>query len=683
MPDCFAETSDGVVLIANGIDPVARWASGSDLITPAGVFPPTDTPTLAQIGSGGPITGKYRAYLRYVTEDGLTSNLSPVSDEISLLGATGVTYGNLQPSLNDRVTLRQVLRNTDGQYRTFYVDAETSDPLTTTLTGSKVDAELANSEAVSILDVDGRPSANRFAPPPSIKPFIAPYLDRMWFAGEQSFAEGSVSLIQYSTFVQGYGTRWPSTFVNRLFYVGGTGVSYAISAVDVANQTLTLGEEYQGETDLFAEYAIRPPPSERRIVNFSEAGLPEAVPAYNGLALPQDGDAVTGLMPYRSFLYVLERRSMFRITAQNDPLLDAFVFQVGGRGCVNNRCWVVVERTAYLMDDGGCYRFTGGDDAEAISTPIQDLFRRNSTGAICWAGSRYFHANLDLQGETIRWFVSLRGEYLPRHALCFAYKAGKWWIEEYPVPIGASCVGRSGRTTGGWGDDGRSAFLGGPAGTLYVLGGDTLDVAGAVSSATTSGAVTSAGGDTLTDLTAAFDTDWANVPVVISSGRGAGQLRIIVSATATQLRVNETWAVMPDTTSKYQVGGIRYRYRGARLRYTGAEARDGRSAEITFAPLSTPSECRFSLVEDFAKAGLRMGREIGAGQRPQPGVSAKKSAFEERIDLSSPRGVAWIRFDGHRELSTDGPRLVAVGLDGCAGAEQVRFGEALLNGLIR
>lgn len=681
MPCDFAETADGTVLICNGIDPVQRWAGGSEPVEPAGIVAPTLAPTLIQTGNNGPIAGKYRAFIRFVAADGSVSDLSPVSAEATALGATGMVYGNLDVPHGGRASLRQILRNTDGQYRVFYVDIETGDLSSTTLTGTKTDAELAGSEGVAILDADARPSANRFAPPPSTKPFIAYHIDRMWMAGEQAFAEGSVAVTQYTTTVTGYGTRWPASFVGRFLYVAGSGTSYEISAVDVAAQTLTLTAAYQGDTDLFAEYAIRPPPAEGRVVAFTEAGLPEAWPVFNAISLPQDGDTVTGLMPYRSFLYILERRTMYRLTAQSDPLLDGFMFRTGGRGCVNNRCWVVIEEAAYLMDDGGCYRFTGGD-AEAISTPVQNLFRRDNPGAICWAGSRYFHAAHDIQGETIRWFVSLRGEYLPRHALCFGYKTNRWWIEEFPVPIGASCVGRSGRVTGGWGDDGRTVYLGGPASAVYAIAGGALDVIGSLSGFSVTGNVSTAGADTLTDGSAIFDTTWANLPVVITSGRGAGQSRIIVSATATRLRVNETWSIKPDATSKYQVGGIRYHYRGARLRYAGAEARDGRSSEITFAPTAQPSECRLRIIEDFAAVGTRMGRTIGLGQRPA-GVSAKTAAFEQRLDLSAPRGVEWVRFDGHRELGTDGPRLAAVELEGCAGADRVRFGEMLLNGLIR
>lgn len=681
MPCDFAETADGLVLIANGIDPVQRWTGGSEPTEPAGIVAPTLTPTLVQTGTDGPIAGKYRAFLRYVTADGSVSNLSPVSPEITALGATGFTYGNLDIPVTQRVILRQLLRNTDGQYRVFYVDVETDDLSSASLTGSKTDAELAASEAVAILDANGRVASDRYGPPPAHKPFLAYHIDCMWLAGEQAFAEGSIAVTQYGTTVTGYGTRWPKSFVGRFLYASGSSQSYEILAVDVENQTLTLLDEYLGSTDPYAEYAIRPPPAESSLVYFSEAGLPEAWPATNALALPQDGDIVTGLMPYRSFLYILKRRTMYRLTAQSDPLLDGFMFRVGGRGCVNNRCWVVIESAAYMMDDGGIYKFSG-DDTEAISTPIQNLFRRDNPGAICWAASRYFHAAHDLSGETIRWLVSLRGEYLPRHALCFAYKMNRWWIEEFPLPIGASAVGRSGRITGGWGDDGRAVYLGGPAGAIYALGRSALDTFASDVGYTTSGTTTSAGGDTLTDLAASFDTTWANVPVAITSGRGAGQLRIIVSATSTVLRVNETWSTKPDGTSKYQVGGIRYHYRGARLRYAGAEARDGRSAELCFEPTVAPSECRLRVIEDFSTTALRAGRDIGLGQRPF-GVSAKKAAFETRIDLSAKNGIQWVRFDGHRELSTDGPRLVAVELEGCTGAERVRFGEMLLNGLVR
>jgi hypothetical protein len=677
MPDDFAESAEGVLLAANGVDPVVRWDGYLTQAIPAGIAGPADAPALAGSGSGS-ITGKYRAFVRFLDAAGNVSNLSPVSDEASLIGNGQVDYTGVAVPASGRVTRRQVLRNTDGQYAVFYVDVDTADLTSTTLTGLSTDAELAAGEAVPLLDPQGRPLADRYDPPPSTKPFLAFHLNRMWAAGEQPYAEGSAAVVRFSAAVAGYGTNWPASLAGRFFYVPGASRSYEIAAVDPVAQTLTLAEPWEDAGDPFAEYAVRPAPAEAGLVYFSEAGLPEAWPPTNALSLPEDGDEVTALMPYRSFLYVLKRRQMYRVTAQADPLLDGFVFRAVGRGCVNHRSWVVVEQTAYLMDEAGVYRFSGGDEAEVLSTPVQNLFRRDDPRSICWAAARYFHAAYDPSQEVIRWYVSLRGEYLPRHALCLAYNLGRWWVEEYAVPVGASCVGRAGRPTGGWGDAGRQVYLGGPAGAVYAAGGQDLD--GVDPGPTTRGACTAATDDTLTDSRAAFDPAWANVPVAVTGGRGLGQVRVVVSATATTLRVGEPWSTRPDATSTYQVGGIRYRYLGQRLRYVPTEDRDGRSVELTFQPLAAPADLWLRLYHDFAATPVVAGREVGPGQRGAPARVAK-AAREVRVDLSHVAGVYWQRFDGHREGGTDSPRHVTVELQGVAGPERVRLGSALLNGM--
>ena len=70
------------------------------------------------------------------------------------------------------------------------------------------------------------------------------------------------------------------------------------------------------------------------------------------------------------------------------------------------------------------------------------------------------------------------------------------------------------------------------------------------------GTATSGAASTLTDSTKAWATNrWANYAVRILSGTGAGQIKPIVSNTATALTVVGTWEVNPDATSVYAIQG--------------------------------------------------------------------------------------------------------------------------------
>lgn len=682
MPNSFAESADGVVLIANGIDPVVRWDGFAAVAEEAGVEAPDPDVIPALSGSGtGNINGTYACYVRFLDERGQPGNLSSSSAEVVITNAGQVNYTNLPVPADGKSVTRQILRNTAGQMATFYVDVEDSLVSSTTATGTRTDATLATQEAVVLIDPEtGLATGNRYGRPPATKPFLAYHLGRMWASGEQPYSEGSVKVTQGSTTVTGVATDWPQTWNDegRFLYVKGASRSYEIDAIDAATQTITLVEAYEDATDAFAEYSVKPSPGEASLIYFSEPGLPEAWPLYNALSIPEDNDQVTGMLQFGSFLWVFKRRRTYRVSAQSNPLTDGFIFFALNRGAINHRCFVIVDEMIYSLDEGGIYRTGGGDQAEQLSTPIQDLFRANS-GAINWAASRYFHAVYSPSEEVIRWFVTLRGDYLPRHALALSYRTGKWWIEDWPLSVGCSVVGRAGRPTGSWANQTETVFLGGPAGEYLAVGGP-LDGA-EVQGGTTRGRVSSAGIDSLTAAGATFDTSTENVPVCIYSGRGAGQRRTVVSATATTLKVDEPWAVKPDTTSLFQLGGIPFKYTSGRMRYAPTEREGGRSAEVQFVPTAGDQRFALRLLQDFSATPRKIGRNLGAGQRP--GVTAAEGGKEYEVKLNDASGHFWQRYDGHREQSVAAPRLFQLQLEGVSGPEPVLFGEVVLNGAVR
>lgn len=677
MPNSFIETAEGVVLIANGIDPVQRWNGETNQAEPAGVVAPTTAPSIGSSGTGE-ITGTYYAFVRFVDRDGNFSNLSPVSTALVVTGVEKITYTNVPTSTLPQVSRRQILRNTNGQTDVFYVDVDTTETATTSFESTNTDFDLSSSDAVPLFDTSGFPLANRYDPPPSTHPLLATHISRVWMAGFQPYAEGSVQVTNQSTTVTGIGTQWPATFVGRFLYVQGV-AGVEIESVDVVNQTLTLVSAYQGATDLFAQYAIEPAPGERNLLVWSEPGLPQAWPPQNALSLPEDNDEVRHLVEFGSFLYIFKRRKTYRMSAQTDPAKDGFLFYAFGRGCVNHRCMVIVEEKMFVLDESGVYVSGGGGAVTPLSKDIQNFFRQGDNESINWNVSRFFHSSFDQAAETIRWFVSTSSSYLPLTALCLHYPSGKWWTEKYPISIGSSISARMTRPSQGWGEGPARVFLGGPGGEVWTLDGllDGPPAAGP----TTRGRPTSVGLDSLTDSNANFDTtESINAPVAIVDGRGSGPLRRIVAATASVLRVDEPWAVAPDSTSVYQIGAIPVRLLTGRMRFAPSETQTGRSVEMQFLPTEADIKLQVGLNLDYGRKNRLMGRAIGPGQRRDVKTEAGKTSYT--VSLKDPVGVFWNRFDGGRELGTDAPRLFSLDVSGFSGPDRIVLGEFVFNGAV-
>lgn len=594
-------------------------------------------------------------------------------------GARAILYTSVPVSTETKVTRRQVLRNTDGQADTFYVDLDTTDLVDTSLESTKPDEDLAAEEAVPILTDEGALNANLYDVPPNYKAVLSHHRGRMFYAAEVAVRQGHAQVTNGSTTVTGIATNWKSTFATRTFYVVGSTASYTISSVNEGSQTLTLSSAYAGSTDKFAVYAIRPPATERRLIYFSESGLPEAVPPINQISLAETDDEITGLAQAGSYLYFLERHHVWRFSMQADPALDGDAWLAARRGCINNRCHVTVSDVLYLLDSDGIYSFNGGD-VSPVGNTIQDLFRpSDSPFQLNLQASEYFHASHYPNQEVIRWFVSFSGQDLPRHAIAFNYRQGRWWIEEYSRPISCSAVGDlNGK---------RIVFVGSDAKTTLALWNGTLDgpdhergrVHGTVSSAT----ITS-----LTDSSATFPS--AGVvgnPISIVDGRGKSQTRRVSSVSGTTINVSQPWLTVPDTTSKYQLGGVNWRYQTGFFRYVESEDNSPTRVEVVFRPQEEESLMDLRVFEDFSDTATEWQ---GVGSLDD-GVGIKVADFPETgdeshrhliCDLTKENGLIDQRVDRHRDIYIDGSHYLSVDLRGTSSEEQTKVYEVTIDGAV-
>lgn len=620
-------------------------------------------------------SGNYTAYLRFVDGEGNVSNVSPISQELEGFGLQGIRYTNVQSPTEDKVKLRQILRNTSGQAGVYYVDIETSDLTSTELVSYKRDIHLLGGEAVPFFDDSGIPLVMRNGIPPNHKPYLAYYKDRLWLGGEVVYSTGHLQVTAGSTTVTGVGTGFVSAMKDRFLYITGSREVHEIAAVSESAQTLTISPAWKGATDAFATYKIQSPPAERANIYFSEPGLYEAWNPFGGLTLDSQSEPITALLATDAFLYIAQERLIWRITFKGEPYRDGAVFEAVRRGCINHRSWVRVEGLLYILDHEGIYSFDGGDEVKPISLAIDDLFDPDHPRGkfrINWQGSRFFHAHYDRVNGVLRWFVCLSG-YRPRHALCYQLANQAWWIEEYPYPILDSATWESGLTP--------VPIVVSRFGKVYAMNRNTLD--GPVRSAgTTRGTVTSATSTTITDAFATFASSGiAGNPILITGGKGKGQRRLVVAVSGQTLTVKHPWLETPDATSTYQLGGFNWQWRSKVFRWLPGGTDQARRLEMIFSPCQAEAEMAVQFYRDHAETPEDFGVDWPPTPAESDGVEYTKDEPEAVVDLTLPKGFAQIRVSDNRNYYTERGDFLEIDLSGGSSAHPILFHELSLEGV--
>lgn len=745
-PASYAETPSGLILIANGLDPMVRWDASSGTAASAGVLTPASAISFGGVNVGT-IIGKRTAFVRFIDRFGNLSNLSPVSNEIDcgrdqlidamqygaggapqvvslghglatgerviidgvtgpgfsiangqwtitvvnadvftlngvklptsgnqwqgggrwVMGIQTLGYQAVPVPAEAKVVRRQLLRNLAGDTSTYYVDIDTTDLTSTTFLSTADDETLSGGLAVPLFFDDDLPSANRYGPPPAHKAVVCSHLGRIFAGSDVTVNDGHCEVALDSDQVQGVGTNWPASLAGRMLFVVGASRSYEIESVDVAGQVLTLLDPYADGSDAFGEYAIRPAPAERRFIYYTEPQLPEAWPEWNVISLPEDSDDVVGLMEMSSFLYILEQRHIYKFTFQSDPGTDGFLFRTTNRGCLNDRCWALVEDRAYLLDEIGIHTFDG-QDSQPISTPIQNLFRQGESPGlqINWdADQRFWHAAHDPTRETIRWFVAMTGQSYPRHAISYNYRIQRWWIEEYQTAITASTVATIGY---------RRSLVGSEARRIFCLNEgfcDGVDPASAIR-----GNVTSSGPFTLTDSANQFPTNLGGASVAIARGPAAGQARQITESSSDTLTIDRPWEILPGPGDVYQVGGVLWQWQSGWFRLLDDEADNARDLELVYQPLKNPANVNVNLFFNHSEEP-RTWRYT----QVQDGISTVDGSPDIDVDLTTRSGYAMQRMTGHKDYYASGDRHVSVAMSGVQATELVRVYSVTINGV--
>ena len=713
-PFSLAETGNGVLLMANGIDPMVRWDCLTSDSNYAGVAAPPAPMTMAGSGNGL-ILGNRWAYCRYIDKFGNKSNLSPVCgpvlmgrsmwisviqvasngvpictslahglttggvisifgvDELpvsgqftivvigqnsfSLVGITcspgtqtskpgywvqgaaQVVYTNVPIPTDPKITQREILRNLDGNTQTFYVDISTDDISSTTLSSSRFDDSLSAQTAVPLAYESEMPEASRFDLPPSHKCVLEYHLGRVFAAVDRPYDLGNVIVSSGSSIVQGIGTNWISTFAGRAFYCDGAQQIHHVARV-VNGQFLVLDQPYKGSSNKFAGYSIRPSDTESRLVYYSEPDLPEAWPSWNAFAVPDHGDEIIGLMVFKSYLYIIERRHISQFTFKAVPGRDGFIFLKSHRGCISNRCYSIVEDAVYMLDESGVHRFDG-DNSTHISAKVNNIFNDPTYPyTLDWGSSNvsHWHSVQDTAEENVRWFVDFVGKPRLTHALCYDYRRDRWWIEQYPEAIIASC-----QTTIGH----RRVVAGTTAGRIIVLGEGTLDGISSSVYGALRGTIDSATDTTITVAEAQphIPSNLAGVSLTITSGVAKGKTGIIVAnLSEVTLEFLEQWEVVPQPGDTFLIGAVNWKWRNGWLPYLDQEEDYSRDLAAVFKPTSSNSSFDLQLWFDYADEPQNW-----TVPRSTDGVSTIAGSPDINISTDRARGYAFQRMQSRRE----------------------------------
>lgn len=670
-PVSFAKATNGYVYMASGVDPMVKWDGIKTRSRTVGVAAPATALTL-NTSMTGELTGRYTAYCRFIDDEGNVSNLSPISNEVIVEDIGEFNYTDVAVPTEQKVTTKQILRNTNGQAAVYYVDIDTTDLNQTTFVSTRTDADLRLQNPVSLFDASDRRIANLHGIPPDDKPLVVFYNDRLFALGNVQYEEGNAALTLGSATVTGIATEWTSGFAGRFLYVIDEKNSYEIDSVDVDAQTLTLTTSYRGTTNTLSQYVIQPAPANRSLIYWTEPGQFDSWPALNSLSISAGDDLednIVGAIVTQSFIYILQHRHIYRLSYLQDPLIDGGVFLTARRGCVNNRCWINVDNFSYLLDERGIYRFDGTyKPVEDLSQQIQDIFWVDQSSSepfrINWSASRFFHAVHRRSDTTIRWFVAFSGDRYPRHALVLNYQLGQWWVEEYPWPIASSVELREQIT---------HPVVSGNPGQYYTMGIGALDTARA-EDGDTRGTVLSATPTSLTTSDMVLPVSGVvGAPVAIVSGRGKTQVRIVASVSGQTLRMTRPWLIQPDSTSVFQIGAISWRWKSAWMSWILQESNQARRVTTAFQPTKEANQFDMRIYRDYSETPeafqLDWPRTVGEAS----GSTLTKGSPDAVFDLTQSKGYARLRLDDWKEVDELRGDLVAVELRGVGGTDPLKI----------
>lgn len=672
VPVTMANAPSGELYIHNGLDSAQRWDGQTLVCETSGMEAPDSACTITGSGSGD-IFGVYNAYVRYLDDEDIPSNLSPIATTAITAGdsVAGFSYASIPVDPGTRTTQRQIWRNTAGQNVTLYLATTIADNTSVSSSDTKTDGELITQTSMRMYTEDNYPNANRFSVPPADMSVIVSFMDRMWFSVASEYSPGRIVGIT-GTAVTAEGTKFTQSMIGRKLSVSGK-LAGTITAVP-STTSLTLAASQDTGFGTALEYYSIGDHDRRNMVMFSEANEPESVPSVNSLILQEDGDTMRGMMVHGSYLYLLKNRHIYRLTTAGDPRRDAAVVLVAERGVVNQRCWCRAEGLAFVMDWTGIYVFDGAS-VQSASDAIQDYFRNE----INWSVAKWFSAVHAPDEQTVRFFVALGDDTFPKNALCYNYRMQQWHLEEYPFDMGCACEANI---------NGMRRVIVGVEETVQLLSEGVLDGCAPYPSSretslssvsqTTRGTVTGATSLTITDSAADFDfSSWHappetyGAPIAVIDSNGDYQYRRIasISSSMTTITVQEAWTTVPSVGDTYQIGAIELDAKFGTFEYIEEEQQNARQVALRFEPQTYASTLNVKRFHNHSTTAQTAGMDHDNAD----GVVVKQDSPNIQLDLT--RTTGYLRYNTNDGFENHGPadRMLEVELKGVSGNEKTQI----------
>ncbi len=627
-----------------------------------------DTATAAAIS----YSGRYQAFMRYVDKDENVSDPSPISLDTVLDEAPYILFSNLEVPTDQRIVRRQIFRNINGSEHVFYLDIDTEDLTSTSLISRNTDTQLANNFSQYIFDENNNNQIFLYGLPPDDKPYICEFNSVVFAAGFRVYRSGNASVTNGSVTVQGIGTNWHEAFAGRKFIVDVN--EYLIIACDSSTQQITLDRGYDGEDDPYASYSVQPYYANSNLLNWSLSGYPEAWPIDNALQLPEDGDAITGLVTFANAMWILKNRSIYQFNYTYDPKRDGDYRIASQRGCVNQKCAVLVQNVCLMLDRIGVHVFKGqlpryeynvNTTPDHLSKAVGDLFRHDTSGVrLNWnANTDFWHAAHNQELCTIRFYVAMEGYDLPYHALCYDYMMDRWWVESYPFPISSS--------SNSFALQGRPV-VGGQDGKVYQPDNGPLDLI------VPNGHSRLGVSEVYSNVAMVLDDtppDCVGTTVAIVAGAGRGQWSYILEQDGAYIEIDTPFLIQPDETSSLQIGAVPYILRSGSYDYPRIENSKAQAFSLGYNQNSTELEAYIGIEIEGNKP-----RRIAAEAKWGSVTSSPVDPTRYKVNLTDEAEEAIINMDKARESDVPRAFKVAAIIDGFSGEEKPEFTDVVFAG---
>lgn len=207
-------------------------------------------------------------------------------------------------------------------------------------------------------------------------------------------------------------------------------------------------------------------------LRFSEVDEPESMPDVNELILQSNlrsTDYITALIPYAGVMIVAQSRHCHRLTYVAQPLIDASLFMVAYRGCMNQRCWDIFDGRLYAMDDMGVYSMDPNGQIEDLTLGLFDIWVEKIDNSL----RQWFTVRADKRLGVLRVCIALKEDGSSKFAtrqFVYSFDFKTWWEERYPAELTSATEVRTSNGT-------LALVYGTSGGNLRLLGNGLTDLA--------------------------------------------------------------------------------------------------------------------------------------------------------------------------------------------------------------